>query len=169
MNALGKDVRFRRVAAAAILPMAVLGATACSTAGSEEGASVEDIVDEPVEKDEIADPYAGQYDEGFQQEMNSYVDEEVTLSATVNEIISPVSFTIAGTDDTTVDELLIVHDEELPDVDPGQVVEVTGTVHEALDLPTVEEERGIDLEDDLYEDWDSETYVEAVSIDASVS
>lgn len=44
---------------------------------------------------------------------------QVTVSADVNEILIPMSLTIAGTNDTTVEALLVLHDKELPEVTPA--------------------------------------------------
>ncbi|WP_159616395.1 hypothetical protein [Arthrobacter zhaoguopingii] len=161
-----------RAAAMSMLPITALGLVGCdSTAGTEEGADVEDIVDEEADGTEApggVEPYNGVYDSTFFDDRESYVGEEVTLSADVNEVMSPMSFTIAGTDDTTVEALLVVHDMELPEVAPELTVSVTGVVREAFDLPTVEEEMGIDLDDEAFEDWDGEPYVEAKSVDTAV-
>ncbi|WP_159617248.1 hypothetical protein [Arthrobacter zhaoguopingii] len=171
MGTMTKNRWMKRAAAMSLLPMTALGVVGCSTSGTEEGADVEDVVDEEVDAGDPAaetGPYDGVYDSAFYDEMDSYVGEEVTLSADVNEVMSPMSFTIAGTDDTTVEALLVVHDKEMPEVKPELTVSVTGIVHEAFDLPTVEEEMGIDLDDEAFEDWDGEPYVEATSVDTSV-
>lgn len=160
----------KRLAALSIAPMAAFGLVGCnSTSGPEEGADVEDIVEEePVVDEADTGPYDGVYDQGFYDDVDTYVGEEVTVSADVNEILTPKSFTIAGTDDTTVEALLVLHDTELPEVTPGLTVGVTGTVQEAFDLPTVEEEMGVDLDDAAFEDWDGEPYIEATSVDTSL-
>jgi hypothetical protein len=168
--------RTRKLAMAGILPIAALSLAGCnSTSGTEEGAAVEDVVeedaveDEPVAEDDAAvEPYDGVYDTAFYEDYDSYVGEEVTLSADVNEIVSEKSFTIAGTDDTTVEALLVLADGQMEEVTPGLTVSVTGTVMESFDLPTVEEETGLDLEDDAFTDFDGENYVVAESVDTSV-
>lgn len=179
MGTMSKHAWMKKAATLSILPVTALGITACNgTAGSEEGADVEDVVEgEEVinesavaeEADAAAEPYDGAYDATFYDEVNTYVGEEVTLSADVNEVIDATSFTIAGTDDTTVDALLVVHPEDAPDVTNDLTISVTGTVMEVFDLATVEEEMGVDLDDALYEDWDGEPYLEATSIDTSVA
>lgn len=166
----------KRAAVLSILPISALGMTACDgTSGSEEGADVEDVVQDeaPIEEDPdaAADPYEGLYDQTFYDSVNQFLGSEVTLSADLNEIIDPVSFTIAGTDDTTVEALLVVHPggELDPDISPGSIMKVTGTVMEAFNVETVEERLGVDLDDALYEDWEGETYVNATSIEAADS
>lgn len=174
MGTMTKQAWMKKAAALAIAPAAIFSVAACSdTAGSEEGASVEDVneaaEEEVVEDDAAEGPYDGPYDAGFYEDRESYVGEEVTLSADVNEVIDPTAFTIAGTDDTTVDELLVVHPENLSEVSPDLTVAVTGTVMEGFDLVTVEDELGVDLDDELYEDWDGEPYLSATTIDDSVA
>lgn len=165
----------RTTAAAGILAISALGLTACGddTSGTETGADVEDIQEEGVEEegveeDAVVDPYVGLYDTAFYEDLDTYVGEEVTVSADVNEILSPMSFTIAGTEDTSVESLLIVSASEMNDLESGLAVEVTGTVHEAFDLPTVESEMDVDLDDELYSEWDGEPYIEATAVDTSV-
>jgi hypothetical protein len=85
------------------------------------------------------------------------------------QIISPTSFTIAGTDDTTVEPLLVVHDGTLKELAPDLTVAVTGTVHRTFDLPTVEDEIGLDFDDALFEEWEADPYIEASKIDTSVA
>ncbi|MHA7284300.1 hypothetical protein [Arthrobacter sp. TMS2-4] len=175
MGTMTKSTWIKKAAALAIAPAAVLSVAACSdTAGSEQGADVEDVNEaEPSEEDEQVgegdDAYIGSYDQSWFDDRDSYIGEEVTLSADVNEVIDPTAFTIAGTDDTTVDELLIVHPEDLPEVSTEATVVVTGTVKEGFYVVTVEDELGVDLDDALYEDWDGEPYVHATEIDDSVA
>ncbi|NJC21613.1 hypothetical protein BJ994_000689 [Arthrobacter pigmenti] len=165
MNTRKHMSRTRTLALAGIIPLATLSLVGCnSTSGTEEGADVEDVVDE----DEEVAPYNGALDSEFYDAYSSYIGEEVTVSADVNEIVSDTSFTIAGTDDTTVEALLVVTEGEMTEVEPGLTVSVTGTVMESFDLPTVEEETGLDLEDDAYADYDGENYIVASEVDTSV-
>lgn len=157
--------RTRTLALAGLIPLATFSLAGCnSTSGSEEGAAVEDVVEEDGE----TAPYSGALDSEFYDAYQSYIGEEVTVSADVNEIVSDTSFTIAGTDDTTVEALLIVAESEMAEVEPGLAVSVTGTVMESFDLPTVEEETGLDLEEDAYADYDGENYIVASEVGTSV-
>ena len=164
----------RKLAAVGLLSTAALGFTACGTTGEEAGADVEDVQQgEVVETtgpaaDVAAGAYAGPYDTDFYDEAVTYAGEEVTLSAQINEIISPTAFTIAGTDDTTASPLLIITDQQMPDLEEGRSVEVTGTVQEAFDLPQVEEEMEEDLDDDLFGDYDGQPYIQATEVSTDV-
>jgi hypothetical protein len=166
-------------AVALILALGGTGLAGCGTSGSEEGVNVEDITeeDQPGEEGPIAQedankdpvPHPGLretfYDQEFYNDYDSYIGDTVKVSADVNEIIGPVSFTIAGTDDTTVEPLLIVHNNELPELSAGLAVAVTGTVHPSFDVLAVEEELGVELDDELYEDFDRQRYIRASSVD----
>ncbi|WP_460669067.1 hypothetical protein [Kocuria himachalensis] len=57
---------------------------------------------------------------------------------------------------TTVDPLLVLYNMDRIDIEEGQVVEVSGTVQQAFDLPTVE--------DELYQDYDQQPYLEATDV-----
>lgn len=140
----------RTVRAAAALALTAVALSGCGndTAGPETGTDVED-----VQPDIIQD--AGEEVED---------GESVTVSAEVTAVISPLSFTIAGTDDTTVDALLVVHDNQLPNPEPGQVVQVTGTFYRNILLARLEETTGIDLDDALHEEWEGKNCIAATDI-----
>lgn len=158
--------RLARASAASALVAGALALSACGgdTSGSEVGADVGDIVAE----DGPPEAYDGPYDAGFSEAARSYDGQEVTVSANVNEVVSPTSFTIAGTEATDVDPLLIVSPTKVDGLQEGTAVQVTGTVHQAFDLPTVEEGVRVDLDDSLYGSYDQLPYIEATSIDTSV-
>ncbi len=134
---LGTTPKGIRTAVAAFAAVSTLGLTACSdTAGSEAGADVEDVVEEEAVVDE---PFEGPYDTEFYEGVDEYVGEQVTLSADVNEVITPEAFTIAGTEDTTVEALLVVGATGDAQLSPETTVEVTGTVQEAIVVTSVPE------------------------------
>lgn len=144
------------------------------TAGPETGVSVDEIqeeaeagagagVNEGVGADVDADAVA-------EDDVNRYLGQRVTVSAEVNEVLSPNSFTIAGTAGSGgAGELLIISN------DPGVLVEeenaaaVTGTVRQAFDLAAVESEFGVDYDDTLYGDYDGQPYIVAESIDPTIA
>jgi hypothetical protein len=156
-----------RTTVAAFVAVSAVGLTACSgTAGTEEGTDVADVVEEDVAADgAVADPFDGPYDTDFRDGVDSYAGQEVVLSADVNEVITPESFTIAGTDDTTVEALLVVGATGDAELAPETTVEVTGTVQQAFVLADVEEELGIDLDDALFDDYEQEPYVVAEDVE----
>ena len=152
-----------RTTVAAIAVVSALGLTACSdTAGAEAGADVEDVAEEESLDEGL---YEGPYDTDFYDGLDGYVGEQVTLSADVNEVITPETFTIAGTDDTTVEPLLVVGATGDAQLAPETTVEVTGTVQESFVVTDVEEELGVDLDDALFAEWEQEPYVVADNVE----
>ncbi|MCK6210407.1 hypothetical protein KZX45_07620 [Georgenia sp. EYE_87] len=108
--------------------------------------------------------YDGPYDSAFYQTIAEYDGEEVTVIGRVDEVVSPTSFTMAGTEDTEVGPLLIVDVGAVGGFEPDMVVAVSGIVHEAFDLETVEQRFNTDLDDELHEEWNGGPYIEAVTI-----
>lgn len=163
-----------KVAATGSLALGALTLAGCATSGPEEGADVEDVTDgESVEEDTrdadaATEPFDGRYDAEFVGDYDGYVGETVTLSADIDEIVSANAFTIAGTDDTTVEPLLIVHDGTMTDIEEGLSVQVTGEVEEGFDVTAVEDDLSVELEDDAYDEWEDERFIHADSIDGSV-
>ncbi|MFI7496639.1 hypothetical protein ACH9D2_18215 [Kocuria sp. M4R2S49] len=158
--------------AAGIFAVAGLGLAGCNTEGPEEGTDVEDVSEgevlesspAPQETDAGAGTgYVGPYDQPFYDQSETYAGQEVTLSAEVTETLSTDTFVIGGAAGTTVDPLLIVEEQEVPALDDGQVVEVTGTVQQDFDIAAAEEQLGIDLEDELYADYVGQPYIMASS------
>jgi uncharacterized protein YdeI (BOF family) len=122
-----------------------------NTAGPETGTDVEEV--QP-------DAFRDTVEEAEEAEDG----EAVTVSAELNDIISPSSFTIAGTDGTTVEPLLVVHNQQLPEIRPGDAVQVTGTVYRNIQLPRLEETSGLNLDDALHEEWEGKTCIVATEI-----
>ncbi|WP_162460049.1 hypothetical protein, partial [Kocuria sediminis] len=149
-----------------------LALAGCGTEGPETGTDVEDVTEgevaetspAPANNPTTGDTFIGDYDEDFYDDRETYVGQEVTLSAEVSNVIDDDAFVIAGTAGTTVDPLLVLYNMDQVDIEEGQVVEVTGIVQQAFDLPTIEDERQMDLEDDLYQDYDQQPYLEATNV-----
>ncbi|WP_158041220.1 hypothetical protein [Kocuria sp. CNJ-770] len=164
-----RDRRSTRAMAAGIVAVAGLGLAGCNTEGPEEGTDVEDVSEGEVLESSPApdnnptagDTFIGNYDQDFYDESETYAGQEVTLSAEVTETLSTDTFVIAGASGTAVDPLLIVEEQEIPPLDDGQVVQVTGTVAQDFDIAATEDELGIDLEDELYADYEGEPYLMA--------
>ena len=171
------DRRSTRVLATSLFAVAGLGLAGCGTEGPEEGTTVEEVTDgeivettapaegeataeEPVTEEPVEGElaYDGPYDQAFYDEATTYVGQQVTLTGEVNETITPDTFSIGG----DVDPLLVIETQEnITPLDPGQQVQVTGTVEQAFDIVAVEEEFGLDLEDELFVAYESEPYLVA--------
>lgn len=153
-----------------------LGLGACgTTAGDEDGTSVEDVNEAEQEVEAEADAgagdyaYDGVYDNTYLEQQDDLIGQEVTLSASVNEVLDDTSFTIAG-DGSDVDPLLVVGaaSDTASMVQADQEVDVSGTVEQAFVLTEVESDLGVDLDDELYAEWEGQTYLSADSVDVGV-
>ncbi|KGH47999.1 hypothetical protein IN07_04495 [Modestobacter caceresii] len=112
--------------------------------------------------------FNGSYDSGFSEQASALVGEEVTVSATVNEVVDPNSFSITGIEETSAEPLLVVGSDIAGVLEEGQVLLVTGTVQSGFDEVAVEEELGLDLTDDGYADFAGREYIVAESVDIQV-
>ena len=154
-----------RTGLTAVAAVSILGLGACSdTEPLEEGVDPADPADDGLDA-QPGGPLSGVDNPAFFQDLESYVGEEVEISAEVTEVISPTAFTIAGAGDTGVGSLLVVSATELAALEPDARVGVTGTVRESFAVAEVEEELGIDLEDELFADWDRSNYLVADDVE----
>ncbi|GAA2024953.1 hypothetical protein WDZ16_01810 [Pseudokineococcus marinus] len=150
-----------------------LGLGACGdTAGDEDGTSVEDVneAESEVEVDGEGDyAYDGLYDTSYADQQDDLIGQEVTLSASVDEVLDDTSFTIAG-DGSGLEPLLVVDagSDTASMVQPDQEVDVSGTVEEVFVLTEVEADLGVDLDDELYAEWEGQTYLSADAVDVGV-
>lgn len=149
----------RRLALVGVAAASTLLLGACGdTAGSEAGVDVADVQQEP-------DADAGVFDTPDYADPASFVGQTVTVSAEVNDLISTQAFTIAGTLQTSADELLIVSAAGGPAITEDSAVEVTGTVMERFDVVGAEEFVGGDLDEGLFGDYNGEPYIQAETIE----
>ncbi|TFV56167.1 hypothetical protein E4P41_16120 [Geodermatophilus sp. DF01-2] len=154
---------------AAVVAVVALGPSACAEDTAEPETGVEDATGEEIVEDaleaEQAGPLGGPYDSAFLEELRSAAGDDVVVSAEVDEILSPSAFTIAGTDDTAVEPLLVIGATEFADLEPGVPVQVAGTVQLAFDVAAAEEAVGVDLDDALFEGLAAEPYLVADDVD----
>lgn len=116
-----------------------------------------DVDVRPVE--DLEDPYDGRYTEAFRDDIEGYTGLEVSLVGEVQRIVSPIAFTLGGEDD--VEPILVVMDEELGELSPGQAIAVAAVPWEEFELAEVEEAIGSDLPDEAYTDWAGEPFLDA--------
>lgn len=151
----------RRRAAGAVLAaglgVGVLAGCGNDTAGPEAGASVQDVQQEQEPA------------QAAESDVMSFVGMTVTVSADVNEIINERAFTIAGTENTGVESLLVIAAQPGVTVNEDSAVAVTGEVRKAFDIAAVESEFGFDYDDALFDAYDGEPYIVAEKIDPTVA
>ncbi|WP_164704554.1 hypothetical protein [Blastococcus litoris] len=91
-------------------------------------------------------------------EVDTLAGEPVTFAGEVQDVISTVSFQVAGAGWSVV-----VLDAQQAAVAEGEYVQVSGTIRE-FDIATIEEEFGLDLDDELYADFDQRFVVVAENV-----
>jgi|GEM_PF-3054038 len=164
--------------AAGALALGSLSLTGCDMNGDDQGADVEDIeetdgVDDTEETDDAEgtddadNAYNGPYNDEFLAEIDSYVGESVTMSAEVAQTFTDLAFTIVGVAGEA-DPLLVIDGDSEEDLEIGTTVQVSGVVEAAFDISEVEDEWDIDLDDDLFGDWEGLHYIDADRVEALV-
>lgn len=155
MTARTRSPWSRRHELAGAVLASTLGLAGCSgdTAGPEEGVTVEDIKEQQRAYAEVAgDPIA-------------LAGETVTVSATVNEVLTAEAFTMAGTANTDVGPLLVVGASNPVDLDEGDVVQVTGEVQAQLVLTDIRDMVDVEIDEDPFVDWERAPYLVADSVE----
>jgi hypothetical protein len=172
-----------RMAWAGFITAAGLALTGCGGDDPEgAGTDVEDVVEGDVaesspapqqteETTEAAEPgagpYVGPYNRDFSEQVTAYDGQEVTLSAEVAEVFStesPTAFTVSDPDDVELGDLLVISKTAMPEAVDGETVEVMGTIRTDFQLSQVEEDVAADLEDEWFQDFEGDPYVEATEI-----
>nr|WP_297426566.1 hypothetical protein [uncultured Actinotalea sp.] len=138
------------------IPVALAGAlalTGCAdSAGPEEGTTAEDVADAEPDEEPVL------------------LGRDVTISAAAEEVVGEGAVVLDAGDAT--DELLVLAAdgtfealESVEDVvDEETVLQVRGTVRR-LDVAALEEELGLDWDDDEIEDWEGEAVLVADRLD----
>ncbi len=147
-----------------ILALGVLSACDTEGAGEEQGADVEDVTEEGVEDQEALDDEVGDEAAGIIDDPESFVGEQVTVSGEVNKVVGNNAFRIGGKD--LGGEPLLVVSSKRSNVSQDELVEVTGTVRE-FDLAELENDFGVDLDDDAFTRFEGEHVIVADNVDRS--
>ena len=111
--------------------------------------------------EDLEDPYDGPYTDDFHTDVEAYVDQEVTLEASVDRVVSPIAFTIIGPDGEDVAPLLVVTADPLPDLEAGQDVVVAATPQDDFAVSVVEDRLEAHVPAEPYEEWEGEPYLSA--------
>jgi hypothetical protein len=164
--------------AAGALALGALSLTGCDANGPEQGTDVEDLdEDQGVEETEATDDmedddddggdgqsaYEGPYDAAFMNEIDSYVGQTVTVSGQVGESFTDLAFTVVGPAGEA-DPLLVLGGDAEADLEDGIEVQVTGVVEEAFNIGAAEDEWNIDLDDEVFGDWEGLRYLDAEEV-----
>lgn len=149
----------RRLAIGGVAALSALSLAACAAEGNAPQ-DPEDVTDVRGE-DDLTDPFTGAYDAAFNEDMTAYVGQEVTLSASVDEVFAPQAFTITSPDGSDVDPALVVAEQAVDGLEPGQQVTVAATPFDDFELGALEARLGADLDDAAFEPFEDATYLSA--------
>ncbi|MGY1712683.1 hypothetical protein ACI8AC_24545 [Geodermatophilus sp. SYSU D00758] len=119
-------------------------------------------------EDDLKDPYTGDYDSEFAEDLEAYNGQEVTLDAQVGEVVTQRVFTIEsppGAGDA--EPALVVAEQDVTDLAPGIAVVVAATPEDDFELSALEQELGVDLPEEDLEEWDGEVYLAASVVETS--
>ena len=162
--------RPRRAPTAAAIAVAALALTACGGPTTPPpDAPVEQLVDPEAVP---TGPYAGPY-QAFAEDLEHYAEQEVTLRAQVQTVVSPVAFTITTPDPSGEDTeesgkfaplLVMDFDDPSPVLNPGDQIEITGTVHAAYNVPDTEENLGAPPGPEVLAAYDGQPFLNATSV-----
>ncbi|WP_298462435.1 hypothetical protein [uncultured Cellulomonas sp.] len=154
-------VQVRKTAVAAPLALAasmVLVGCSDDSAGPEQGASVEDVAEAEPDDDDMEGP--------------DLLGQQVTVSGEATEYIDPSAFVIGGDALGGDGALVLSSSGALADVGTeitedtvgsDAVLQVTGTVEELV-VVDLEEEYGVDFDDEALEEWEGDAVIVADQI-----
>lgn len=114
------------------------------------------------------DPYVGLLDEAFREDLEAYSQQEVTLLAQVEEVLSPRAFSVTSpTGD--VDPVLVVTTPDVRGIDPepGQDLVIAATPMEDFDARASTDELQLGPDAGELEDWDDDVFLLATILEAA--
>lgn len=138
-----------------------------SAAETEAASTAQPLRDAPPE------PYDGPYNAAFAEDVGTYPQTgaigvyegmEVTLTAEIGEVVSPIAVTITDPQDPSVAPLLVVLENADTTLRAGDPIKVTGTVHAAYNVPAVEENLGEAPDADVLAHYDGQPFIEATQV-----
>lgn len=134
---------------------ALLAALLLSAAGCSADDDTEAIGPPPSESVEGAE---------FFQDPGQFAGDRITIAAEIDEILNPDAFTLVPNPEADDVKVLVVHPGDI-DVEVGSPVEVTGTLVEDFDPPSVQPFRDVFAQDPAFQQFVGAPYLEADAID----
>lgn len=167
MRANRSRVRSGPVALAALLALAGAGLSACSAEDDDLETPLAAEIPDIRGPDDLADPYVGLLDAGFREDLESFAQLEVTLLAEVTERLAPQAFLAASPEDDDVDPVLVVTAASagVVDAEAGESLFIAATPVQDFDAEVVVEELGLDIDPELLDEWDDETFLVATILE----
>jgi hypothetical protein len=133
------------------------GAAQAGTAAAQAGEEIEEEAAGilPQELQDVEGVTISKLDDN----LDDYIGQTVGVRGDIVETIGTNSFQLSDPSVLGGDEILVVGpDLDTNAINTGNTVEVSGTAYR-FNLSQIEEEAGIDLQDDLFADWDNDNAV----------
>lgn len=134
----------------------------------EEAVEAREEGEPPGEIFETVEPVGEPVVEGIEEQVEEQLEtlgEAVSLSGTVAEVLGERTFVFAPSADAEPLLVIVVSDEApSPDLAAESTVTVTGAVVAAFFLEDVEKETGLDLDDDLLDEYQGGPALVATSV-----
>ena len=107
--------------------------------------------------------------EDISDDLESRVGEKITVTAMVEDVITPGVFTINAIDGNTLEPIAVVDARPGEDLEAGSEVVVTGTVHDSFIPNEVENLLDVQLEDELLSGYETRPYLRATEVRTDAS
>lgn len=168
MSIRSTHITLTGAAAAALLTLTGCADDATENAGNDvEATDQAEATDQPAAGGESADGEDAAADRltfaELSEQLQDHTGEPVTVTAEVGKVLEDDAFTITTVDESAVDPMLVVSAETVQ-VEQGADVVVAGTLRESFALPKIEEELGVELDDDRLAEWEQGHYMVATSV-----
>ena len=154
---------------ATALVLATVGLSACAEEDDNALApSLEPVVVPDIRgPEDLDDPYVGLLDEAFREDLEAYSQQEVTLLAAVEEVMSPRAFSVTSPGGEDVDPVLVVTTADARNIDPqvGQELVIAATPVEDFNADTATQELRLGLDATKLEEWDDDVYLLATILE----
>ncbi|MCZ2857301.1 hypothetical protein [Blastococcus sp. VKM Ac-2987] len=150
-----------------LLAAAAAGLAGCSADEEDPVAGTAVEVPDIRGPEDLEDSYTGALDAAFVEELDVWSNVEVTVLATVDEVLSPRTFTVTAPIGAEIEPVLVVVTDGAAPQEPqaGENWVLAATPIEDFDAGVVAETLGIDLADERYEEWEGDEFLVATALE----
>ena len=117
--------------------------------------------------EDLDDPYVGLLDARFVEDLPAYAEQEVTVLAEVEEVLSARTFSVTTPGGSDVEPVLVVTAEEAADVQPrtGDELVIAATPVDEFEAEVVAEELDLAVDPELLEEWEDQAFLLATILE----
>ncbi len=153
------------VVVAATIALAGAGLTGCAGEDDDNPLAPNSPLDLPDIRgaEDLDDVYTGELDAAFAEDLPAYADAEVTLLASVADVVSERVFTVTSPTDPDVGPVLVIatHEAAEQQLAAGDQIVMAATPTVDLRPEEVAEEMKLSVDPEHLEQWDDEMYLVA--------